>query len=155
MRIKTAKENTERTRDNLLVLTQCFVYFYAWHAQLVARKTAEVSVLHDKMSEFVEIYWRSPSSSSPLSSLSSLSLSSSSLLSSTSATGAAEFVVIYLSRRHDEVSAQEQDAVESDEIYSRLRPNADEFAVFDQLPRSTYINQLNSHYYDNIHISVN
>lgn len=95
------------------------------------------------MSEIVEIYWRSPSSSSTSSSLSSLSLSSSSLLSSTSAAGGAnEFVVIYLCRRYDQASAQEQDAVETDEIYSRLRPNADEFAVFDQLPRSTYINQL-------------
>lgn len=79
------------------------------------------------MSEFVEIYWRSSSSTS----LSSLSLSSSSSNPSTF-----EFVIIYKCRRYDQVPSLELEALEADEIYSRLRPDADEFAVFEQLPRS-------------------
>lgn len=69
------------------------------------------------MQEFVEIYWRS-SAATPLSTVSK---------------GANEFVVIYLCRRF----AQVPDALETIEIYSRLRPNDEQFAVFEQLPRST------------------
>lgn len=65
--------------------------------------------------EFVEIYWRSSAASS---------LSKS----------ANEFVVIYLCRRIAQVPAQE--ALETVEIYSRLRPNDEQFAVFEQLPKS-------------------
>lgn len=70
------------------------------------------------MQEFVEIYWRSSAPSSTLSK------------------GANEFAVIYLCRRFAQVPAQALDALETVEIYSRLRPDDKQFAVFEQLPRS-------------------
>lgn len=72
------------------------------------------------MQEFVEIYWRSSAPSS----LSTLSK------------GANEFAVIYLCRRFAQVPVQALDALETVEIYSRLRPDDKQFAVFEQLPRS-------------------
>lgn len=72
------------------------------------------------MIECVEIYWRSSAASS----LSTLSK------------GANEFVVIYLCRRLAQVPAQTQEALETVEIYSRLRPNDKQFTVFEQLPKS-------------------
>lgn len=66
------------------------------------------------MLEFVEIYWRSNVNNRqpPLS--------------------ASEFVVIYLCRQFAQVA---QDAIETDVIYSRLRPVDKEYVIFDQLPK--------------------
>jgi len=69
------------------------------------------------MLEFVEIYWRR--NVIPL-------------VNEAPSMTSNDFVVIFLCRQFGQVA---KDALNTGVIYSRLRPNDDEFMVFDQLPK--------------------
>lgn len=68
------------------------------------------------MLEIVEIYWRSNIN----------------VTKATEPMAANEFVVIYLCRQLSQLA---HDAIETGTLFSRLRPDDDEFVVFDQLPK--------------------
>lgn len=73
------------------------------------------------MLEFVEIYWRSNIN-----------------VNKTEPLAANEFIVIYLCRQFSSLA---EDVIETGATFSRLRPNEEEFVIFDQLPKPLKVPQ--------------